>query len=380
MRHPGRPSTASLAYRWALNTSPAQAGSESFPASPKWLAQRTSARGMSGRRRGQGTGEVAAACESIIGILGQRSSQNRVERGEFGSCVGQGCGLRVEVAADHDGGIGVSKRWCPGQEVIGGGGQGVLVGPAVDVLAHELFGCGVGDGAHRHVGGGQSAGVVKGSGNAEVGQEDSLVRSSSRWVSMMLAGLTSRCSRPLLVGIVQGDGDRGDDRGDHVQGHACGISLGHQAAGVGAVDEVHRDPQLAVVFAAVVHADDMGVPQSRPGQLHEETAPGRWGRRDIAGQQLQRIASAAAEDAGPGRPRPSPRRQAVARWWSRRTSDPPPTACRDRTRRPSANSQESEPSGSRSRVVTAELSSDERMVCQEFGQAGLTRRAANYEA
>ena len=32
-----------------------------------------------------GTGEVGAACEPIVRILGQRGSQNWVERGDFGS-------------------------------------------------------------------------------------------------------------------------------------------------------------------------------------------------------------------------------------------------------------------------------------------------------
>ena len=46
----------------------------------------------------------------------------------------------VEVAADDDGGIGVREQLRTGQQVVGGGHEGLLVGAAVDVQPHELFG------------------------------------------------------------------------------------------------------------------------------------------------------------------------------------------------------------------------------------------------
>ncbi len=39
-------------------------------------------------------------------------------------------------------------------------GQRVLIGPTVERLAHQLFGCGVGHRADRHIGGGQTRGVL----------------------------------------------------------------------------------------------------------------------------------------------------------------------------------------------------------------------------
>jgi hypothetical protein len=39
---------------------------------------------------GEGAGEVGAAREAVVRILGQRGSQNWVERGEFRSCVSVG--------------------------------------------------------------------------------------------------------------------------------------------------------------------------------------------------------------------------------------------------------------------------------------------------
>jgi hypothetical protein len=37
--------------------------------------------------------------------------------------------------------------------------------------------------------------------------------------------------------------------------------VGEQMLGICAVDEVHRDPELTFVLAAVMHTDDVWVPQ-----------------------------------------------------------------------------------------------------------------------
>jgi hypothetical protein len=77
---------------------------------------------------------------------------------------------------------------------------------------------------------------------------------------MMLAGLTSRCSRPPLVGVVQCAGDSGNDGYSEFGGHTCGVALLNQLGCVGAVGVVHRDPQQAVVFTPVMYSDDVGMP------------------------------------------------------------------------------------------------------------------------
>jgi hypothetical protein len=48
-------------------------------------------------------------------------------------------------------GIEVREQLRTGQQVVGGRGEGVLVGAAVDVQPHELLGRGVGDGPHCQV-------------------------------------------------------------------------------------------------------------------------------------------------------------------------------------------------------------------------------------
>ena len=77
----------------------------------------------------------------------------------------------------------------------------------------------------------------------------------------MLAGLTSRCNSPApwawssasatAVTIVT------TSAGGSPGGNVSRRTLGR----VDALDVVHRDPQLVVVFAAVVHTDDVRMPQ-----------------------------------------------------------------------------------------------------------------------
>ena len=57
--------------------------------------------------------------------------------------------------------------------------QRILVGATIDLFAYELLGGGVGHGTHGHVGLGKSADFVDGSGDAEVGQQDPLLASST---------------------------------------------------------------------------------------------------------------------------------------------------------------------------------------------------------
>jgi len=45
----------------------------------------------------------------------------------------------------------------------------------------------------------------------------------------------------------------------HVDWHSGGVAASEKAARVVTVDEVHREPELAVAFAPVMHANDVGV-------------------------------------------------------------------------------------------------------------------------
>jgi len=96
-----------------------------------------------------------------VGILGHCYLKHVVEECTVPATVAQRGRGRVEVSADHNGWIGVWEQLHAGQEVVGGGSEGVLVSSPVQLLTHELFGRGVGDSAHGHVGRGDAAGVIE---------------------------------------------------------------------------------------------------------------------------------------------------------------------------------------------------------------------------
>ena len=65
----------------------------------------------------------------------------------------------------------------------------------------------------------------------------------------------------VTVRVVQSVGDGGDDPHHLGGGNAFRILVAQQPGGVGAVDEFHRDPQLAFEVPPVVDGDDVRVAQ-----------------------------------------------------------------------------------------------------------------------
>ena len=55
----------------------------------------------------------------------------------------------------------------------------------------------------------------------------------------------------------------GDDAHHLLDWHSGGETVGKKACRVLTVDEIHRDPKLAVVLPSVVHADDVRMLQRR---------------------------------------------------------------------------------------------------------------------
>jgi hypothetical protein len=68
------------------------------------------------------------------------------------------------------------------------------------------------------------------------------------------------------VGIVQCAGYGSDYFRHLVYGHAGWVAICEQAPSVSPVHEIHGDPQLPFVLAAVVYTDDVWMPQCR-GQV-----------------------------------------------------------------------------------------------------------------
>ena len=65
------------------------------------------------------------------------------------------------------------------------------------------------------------------------------------------------------MGVIERVSDSGDDLEHLGFRHPGWIPAAQQLGGVGSLDVVHRQPQLAFEFAAVVDADDVGMPQLR---------------------------------------------------------------------------------------------------------------------
>ena len=151
------------------------------------------------------------------------------------------------------------------EKVKRGGRQRILIGPPIDVCTHQLFRRGIGEGAHGEVGHGESTDVNKWSRNAKVGQQDP---------PLAVLGIGEQDVRRLdvavqqapAVGVVECGGDTGDDVAYVVYRHPGRVAAFEQLRGVGAVDVVHRDPEVTIDLAAIVHRDDVRVPQ-RAGQV-----------------------------------------------------------------------------------------------------------------
>ena len=71
--------------------------------------------------------------------------------------------------------------------------------------------------------------------------------------------------------------------------HSGRVAAAQQLRGVGSLDVIHRQPQLALVLAAVVDADDVRMPQlGGEVRFAAETLPelevrGQRGRQDLEG-------------------------------------------------------------------------------------------------
>ncbi|OBG55771.1 hypothetical protein A5703_07425 [Mycobacterium sp. E188] len=138
-----------------------------------------------------------------------------------------------------------------------------MVGAPIEFFTHELFWRGVGNGANSHIGGGQTANVFDTACDAEVGQQGSLLILVVIEVGEHdVSRLDVTVEEALSVGVVQRASYGGDDPYDLINGHSVRVTVGEKLSRVETVDVVHRDPQLAVAFTAVVDTDYVRMPQS----------------------------------------------------------------------------------------------------------------------
>src|SRR5690606_32290582 len=119
-----------------------------------------------------------------------------------------------------------------GQAVEGDHAQGVHVRGGQHPGALGLLGGDVGGGAHDRAGGGEVPGGA-GAGDAEVGEDGLAVAGAHQDV----AGLDVAVDDAVVVGVLEGFGDRGDDRHQLVGGQ--GTALGDQVRQGTALDVLH---------------------------------------------------------------------------------------------------------------------------------------------
>ena len=152
------------------------------------------------------------------------------------------------------------ERGAAGQQVERGTSEGVLVGPSVQIGALELLGRAVGGGTHRHVRCGQPADLTKLARDAEVCEQDA---SSGVGVTQQDVGrFDVTMQQSAGMGVIECLGNGRNDFDDVGTGHTGRVLALQQPGRVGSLDVVHGDPQLAVMFAAVVDADDVLVVQA----------------------------------------------------------------------------------------------------------------------
>ena len=121
-------------------------------------------------------------------------------------------------------------------------------------------------------------------------KQNSLI-ARSRVGQQDVGGLDVAVQQVALVRVVQRLGDGDHDLGDLGLGHPVRVALPQQPRRVGAVDIVHRDPELALEVAAIVHTDDVRMPQrGRDVGLAVEPLAILVVRRHRRGQYLERIA------------------------------------------------------------------------------------------
>ncbi|PQM44065.1 hypothetical protein C1Y40_05775 [Mycobacterium talmoniae] len=214
----------------------------------------------------------------------------------------------MQVGLHHRGlPAGIAERRLAGQHPKQRAAQRVLVGAAVHGGAAQRLRWRVGDGGHHLAGAGQ-AGVVKRPGDAEVSQQHPLLGADLAR-QQEVRGFDVAVQHVVPVGVVERFGDLAGDVDRPLRGHLPGAQRG---VGVGAVDELHGDPQLTVFgLAAPVNRHDVGMVQlgghvgftDEPGP--KPLIPRQLGRQQFhcltagefgVGHQIDRTHAALAED------------------------------------------------------------------------------------
>jgi hypothetical protein len=211
---------------------------------------------------------------------------------------GQG-GRRSRHLRPHDGQVVVAlERRRAAEHLERRAGQGVLVDPAVDGAAFDLFGGHVGRGAEELPHRGQAGHRHRALAQPEVGQVHVvLLAVAGAGVEQHVGRLDVTMHQAVQVGGVERGRHLGDDADGPVTGQRA--ELVDQLAHVATLDEAHRDVQHAVALPGGEDRDDVRMVHGGRGpRLADEPLTERLVRSQHGRQQLQGHVPAQLDVAG----------------------------------------------------------------------------------
>ena len=191
-----------------------------------------------------------------VRVLGGRSRNHLVEGLGVGA-LEAGRRRRVGDVRPQLGHVVVLREGnAAGEHLVEHAAERVDVGPPVDRPGLDLLGRDVVRGPDPGAGAGQAAGRPEPLGEPEVGQVDVLVLALA--ADQDVGRLDVAVHEPAVVSGVECAGDRGDHTPDLIHAELAAID---DLAQVRARHEAHREVEHAVVLAAAVDRDDVGVLQ-----------------------------------------------------------------------------------------------------------------------
>ncbi len=220
------------------------------------------ARGRRHRRLPDRVQELARGLVTLVGTLGERLADHRIERARH---------LHVELRRRqrlflehlvHDRRERAGERLLAGQQLVEDHARGKEVRPAVDGLAHELLGRHVARGAEHHAGLGEVRGLEPR--NAEIGDLRGAVGEDDD-----VGRLDVAVDHAVLVRVLERLEQLAHDAHDVVHREAL-VRL-EVALQLAPLHELHRDVVRAGVLAEIVDPDDVrvGEPARRLGLAAE---------------------------------------------------------------------------------------------------------------
>ena len=229
----------------------------------------------------RGPGELARRRVAIGGTLGHRLRDDGVELAHGPGSIGREAGrILLEMRVERrDLGVALERR-TPGDRFVQHARERVHVGPAVDLVAADLFGCAVLDRAHELARLGQTRVDRAPLDESEVGQ----VRVPAL-VEQDVAGLHVPVHQTSRVGGVERRRDLRHDLDRAIRRQRPPVR--DQVPEIVALDVPHRDVQDAVGLSRGVDGHDVGMlGGGRRLGLVDETLPEGLVPRKVGTQEL----------------------------------------------------------------------------------------------